>query len=87
MSQVSQHSVKEIFGEAIEKPQGERSAFLDAACGSDTKLRADVEELLAAHDNAEDFLGSPTSNAPTITIERLSEGGLESRQRLGPAAQ
>ncbi len=74
MSQVSQHNVKEIFAEVLEKPTDERSSFLDAACGSDTKLRADVEELLAAHDDADGFLSSPTSKVPTITIERLSEG-------------
>ncbi len=53
-------SVKEIFGEAVELPTGDRGAFLDRACGGDRALRAQVEALLAVHRGAGEFLAAPT---------------------------
>ena len=44
--------VKEIVGNALESPPGERSAFLDSACSGDLDLRAEAESLLAAHADA-----------------------------------
>jgi tetratricopeptide (TPR) repeat protein len=41
--------VKTIFAEAMDREPGERSAYLAAACGEDTALRAEVERLLAHH--------------------------------------
>jgi hypothetical protein len=38
-------------------------AFLAQACGGDDLLRRDVEKLIAAHDNAGSFLGSPAWEA------------------------
>src|SRR5262245_41331668 len=44
-----------IFCGALERPSaGERSAFLDAACGIDLELRARIEALLRAHEEAEE---------------------------------
>jgi serine/threonine protein kinase/Tol biopolymer transport system component len=49
--------VRAIFTEAIgkETPQ-EQAAYLNAACGSDSRLRAEVESLVAAHRDAGPFL-------------------------------
>jgi eukaryotic-like serine/threonine-protein kinase len=49
-----------IFHEALTKasPQ-ERAAFIQQACGEDPSLRAQVEQLLEAHAQAEGFLESP----------------------------
>jgi Tol biopolymer transport system component/tetratricopeptide (TPR) repeat protein len=49
--------VKAVFAEAIAKrsPQ-EQAAYLDVACGSDTQLRAEVESLISAHQDARPFL-------------------------------
>ncbi len=44
--------VKALFGKAIKVPLHERATFLDQACGSDTALRAQVEALLDAHEEA-----------------------------------
>ncbi len=41
--------IKEIFLAACERPPERRAAFLDAACGDDDELRAQVEELLEHH--------------------------------------
>jgi len=45
--------IKEIVGSALERPPGERSAYLDEVCSRDSVLRAEVESLLAAHRDAE----------------------------------
>ena len=40
--------IKAIFQAAVERPAGERAAFLDDAVGNDEVLRREVESLLAA---------------------------------------
>ncbi len=56
-----------LFSQAVLKPPEERSAFLDAGCAGDSKLRAAVEALLAAHDASEDFRKKPAVDlGPTI---------------------
>jgi hypothetical protein len=51
--------LKTIFLEALERPAGPgRLAYLEEACGDDPALRAQVEDLLGAHDRAGGFLGS-----------------------------
>jgi eukaryotic-like serine/threonine-protein kinase len=64
-------SERSIFLEAIDLPTPEgRAAYLEAACGGDARLRADVEALLAAHDR----LGGPASGAgPTGTADATAE--------------
>ena len=51
---------KQVFHEALEKSGPERSGFVAAACGEDQQLRAQVQALLSAHDEAGEFLASPT---------------------------
>ncbi len=70
--------VKSILGDAIGLPVDDRAAFLDKACSGDTRLRAQVEKLLAAHDRADAFLETPPE-APSASTPRSLEG-----QRLGP---
>jgi len=52
-----------LFAQALQLPASERSAFLERACGADTKLRERVEGLLQAHDSAGDFLEKPPPDA------------------------
>jgi hypothetical protein len=51
--------IKEIAGEAMECKLEERQAFLDAACGQDEVLRAEVESLLAAHADSDNLSQNP----------------------------
>ena len=51
---------KQVFHEALEKGGPERSGLVAAACGEDEQLRAQVQALLKAHDEAGEFLASPT---------------------------
>jgi serine/threonine protein kinase/tetratricopeptide (TPR) repeat protein len=60
--------VKEIFQAAVQRDPTERSAFLDQPCGGDAALRTAVESLLAAGEDAGDFLENPPL---------LSAGGLD----------
>jgi serine/threonine protein kinase/tetratricopeptide (TPR) repeat protein len=79
-----------IFDAAIEiTDKTARAEYLDQACGGDETLRANVEELLACHDTAGDFLNTPlaepsapdpglsppTMIGPYRLIERIGEGG------------
>lgn len=48
--------VKTLLTEALDKPAGERTAFVYAACGEDAALREELQSLLAAHKEAGTFL-------------------------------
>src|SRR5689334_14600508 len=51
-----------IFETALHKASpAERSAYLAEACGGDAALRQRVEALLAAHQDAGDFLDRPAA--------------------------
>lgn len=51
---------QEIFEQAIDLSPTERNKLLADACSEDTQLRARVEALLAASEEAGSFLGEPT---------------------------
>jgi serine/threonine protein kinase/formylglycine-generating enzyme required for sulfatase activity/dienelactone hydrolase len=51
--------VKELFGSALQRETGEREKFLSEACAGDDSLRHEVEALLAAHAEAENFIEKP----------------------------
>ena len=51
--------IRELLRAALEREPRQRSAFLDEACGRDAALRQSVDALLAAHEEAGDFLESP----------------------------
>jgi eukaryotic-like serine/threonine-protein kinase len=59
-----QSPAEAIFFAAAEKGTAEeRVAYLDAACGDDSKLRRRVERLLAAHPQVGSFLEQPAQAA------------------------
>jgi serine/threonine-protein kinase len=51
--------VKEIFQTAVELPAAEREAYLAGACEGDPSLRAEIDSLIAAHEDPGSFLGAP----------------------------
>jgi serine/threonine protein kinase/Tfp pilus assembly protein PilF len=51
--------VQELFHAALERESGERSAFLDHACGNDESLRREVAWLISAHETEDHFIDSP----------------------------
>ena len=48
--------IKEIFHSALDHPPADRSAFLNEVCGNDVEMREEVEALLTADAENEDFL-------------------------------
>lgn len=53
---------KEIFLRVIEAAPGSRASVLEVACGGDAMLREQVEELLAAHERAQELFEEPTAS-------------------------
>jgi eukaryotic-like serine/threonine-protein kinase len=53
--------VKRVLEEALAREGADRQAFVEETCGADRALRAQVENLLAAHDRAGDFLETPAA--------------------------
>lgn len=45
-----------LFHSALEREPEERAAFFDEACGGDDSLRRQIESLIAAHDEAGNFI-------------------------------
>jgi serine/threonine-protein kinase len=62
-------NVKEIFLAALEKEVAARPKFLDEVCANDLVLRAEVESLLANHEEVEDFIEEPAFQANQIFAE------------------
>jgi tetratricopeptide (TPR) repeat protein len=64
-------TLEDIFLAAVEKAPADRTAYLDAACGPDAELRAQVEALLRSHEEGGSLLEqplfrpSPTADEPT----------------------
>jgi non-specific serine/threonine protein kinase/serine/threonine-protein kinase len=73
---------RKIFCEALERPMGRaRTEYLDEVCGEDAGLRARVEALLNAHQEAGHFLaGARGGNAMTLDQPSMAEPG----QAVGP---
>jgi len=51
--------ISSLFDEAVQLPSERRAAWLDAACGDDTDLKAQVSRLLDSADLAGGFLDKP----------------------------
>src|SRR2546428_540617 len=81
MSPEFHQRVRDLFDEALDKPDTERRGFVRAACGADLKLLAAVTELLDAHSEADSFLD--TAAAPRAQrigryqlVRELGRGGM-----------
>jgi len=58
---IQQPDIEAVFHTARQKPQEERAAYLDQACGDDPDLRKRIERLLGAHLQIGSFLESPAA--------------------------
>ena len=76
--------LRDLFDQAADLPPADRPAFLDAACGDDAGLRAEVESLLRALDTAADLAAAPPPPAdampesvgPYRLLSKLGQGGM-----------
>jgi eukaryotic-like serine/threonine-protein kinase len=65
-----QDKVASIFDAAVElETPVQRAAYLDAACGADQQLRAEVEQLLQHDGAAGSFLHRPAAPGLIVTVE------------------
>jgi eukaryotic-like serine/threonine-protein kinase len=68
MSPERWQQVEEIFSEAVDLPAGpERAAYLAEKCGADAGLRSEVERLIAADEQAGDFIANPAFDVRQVT--------------------
>src|SRR5438105_1961507 len=72
--------IERICHIALETEPAARAALLDEACGADTALRIEIENLLAHEAAAERFLGSPALH---VVARGMSGGALTAGRRFG----
>jgi serine/threonine-protein kinase len=77
--------VCDVLHEVLEHPPQERASCLEAACGCDGELRAEVERLLEGHEVAErdGFLDVPSFVIDAIPLELPDFGEYEQIEYLG----
>ncbi|HMC65154.1 MAG TPA: serine/threonine-protein kinase, partial [Gemmataceae bacterium] len=78
-------SPEELFAAALELTNPtERAALLDRECAGNATLRAEVESLLAAHEQASTFLNKSTVD-PNVSLERPGDkiGHYKLREMVG----
>ena len=74
--------VRDLLESALEVDQARRAAWLDAACGGDQALRADVQRLLDASARAGRQLDSPVDARAAFDQER-DQSGLGRGDKVG----
>ena len=78
-------AVKALFEAALEKDSAHRSSFLNERC-RDASVRAEVERLLAEHDQDPSFLSTPAHRNilvdPPATPPKLSERKVRGKRLL-----
>jgi len=74
--------IEDLYHAALKLETGERAAFLQQACSGDEGLRQEVESLLAADAQAEDFIESPAMEVAAQAMADAHPPSLVGR-RLG----
>src|SRR2546423_2080614 len=65
--------VEEVFESALRLAPGERQAFLSDACGTDERLRNQVETLIASYESAGSYANRSPLSAQTLVEESVDE--------------
>jgi serine/threonine protein kinase len=80
--------IEQLFAEAAARPPAERARFLADACPDDAALRHEVDTLLAAQDEASNFLEGPPPASSALAHAGLALPAgivhLAAGRRLGP---
>src|SRR4051812_30379182 len=67
--------LRQVLDAASDLPADRRPAYLDEACGGDSELRARVDALLRALDEASEFLAEPAAEGTAQTTSAPSAHG------------
>ena len=59
MKQERWQDIEVVLQEALDRPPLQRASFLDTACGGDEELKAEATTLIAAYEEAGDFIEQP----------------------------
>ena len=79
--------VKDLFAAALERPAGDRTAFVRNHCGADADLAGEVESLLTAHEKRGVLSELAKMNLEGTALDSAvvpARGRLESNQPFGP---
>lgn len=72
-------AIEEVLDGALDLPHEQRPGYLDDACAGDPDLRAEVESLLEAHEEAGDYL-----EVPAASLESALAASYRPGQYIGP---
>jgi len=81
MSDNPWNEIERLLNQALDRPPGERDAFLRQACGDDAALRGEVESLLLHASSDSGLLAGPV-----FTRAELAHGVPPVGRRIGPYA-
>jgi serine/threonine protein kinase/Tol biopolymer transport system component len=73
--------VKAIFNSAIRYLPEQRDSFLSEACSGDTRLRSEVESLIASHERSGEFIDEPAYQDAAWLADEKAE--LKAGQAIG----
>jgi len=79
------NKIDQLFRSALDLSPEQRRTFLEKRCAGDFELRQEVESLLAAHDQAGDFIDSTSGIASDLSSESIREFSSTGRS-IGPYA-
>jgi non-specific serine/threonine protein kinase/serine/threonine-protein kinase len=75
--------VEAVFEQALERPAGERTAFLQQTCNGDEELRREVESLLDSHERAGSFIDQRSMFLSQEILEQETPS-VQTGQLIGP---
>ncbi|MDQ3799353.1 MAG: protein kinase [Acidobacteriota bacterium] len=88
MPETNWNKIVEIFERAVEVAPAERAEFLNSACGGDDSLRREVEAMLAADEEAADFIETPAAADASLSLfEKNAAADAPSTQTVALAGQ
>ena len=76
------HEIESIFEDAIELPRAGRDHWLAARCGTDHRLRTEVDALIAAHERVEGIFEGNEGDLPRAAMNALDDASRD--RRIGP---
>ena len=73
MSTERWHQLDRIFVEALQRPAGERSAFIERACRTDAALKAEALALISAAADSAEFMTTSALELLARTMAEVAE--------------